>query len=246
MNTEARSTYSRPGFSLFSIWREAGVLLLTISLFFLPWFRDNYPPAGRSPVITGVEFLTYGAWPIILAYAAAWLSYIVSKFSNWKWAGMIILLMTWFVYLYLHLIFTVIGFRHNPAGIPLERTHLEAEVRYPAMIGMWVNWLGLIFLAVGLYLAERGRGRTAVFFTGLGTLFGLFLLIGLILVEVSLPELFYNLNFLPHGIRTNDTLYELLTWVQIIGLPFGGAVLGAWLALKKSAGNTFNGVSALN
>lgn len=235
MKTEASSIFPRLVILFFSIWREIGIFLLTISLFLLPWFRDFDPPANRSDVITGVEFLTYGAWPVILGYAAACLSYIVSKFSNRKWVGVIILVMTCLFYLYLHLAFAVNGVRYDPPGVPLGRTyHLEAEEKLPAMIGMWVNWLGLVFLTVGLYLAERGRGRTAVCFAGVGALLGFCLLVGSVFTGMALPELVYNLTFLPYNIRNDDTLYQLLTWVQIFGLTLGGAVLGTWLALKNN------------
>lgn len=216
--------------SFLSVWREIGILMLTASLLFLPWFRDPSPPEGRPPLVAGMEFISHGTWYVILAFATACLSYVVSRFSNRKWAGMIILVITWLLYFYIHLVYGVIGIRHAPDSTTLGRGHVEAEVVLPAVIGMWVNWLGLIFLTAGVYLAERGQGRTAVVYAALGGFSGLALLVGSVYTGFVIPEILLDLKLLPRS----ETTYMILTWLQILGLPVGGAIWGARAALKKS------------
>jgi hypothetical protein len=213
------SAFSKPGIHLSSVWREVGVLLLTASLFLLPWFQD-----GRSPAITGVELITHGGWPVILAYITVWLSYGLSKFSNKKWMGMIVLVIAWVLYIYLQWTFTVVGGRFVDS---LGRGATFIDARYPTMAGVWVNWLGLISLTLGLFLAEsEWRGKTAVILAGFGAFLGL-CLTGWLAYDAGLWP---YLMFWP---RTAGPIWhEILGGLRLLILPLAGAGLGAWIAFR--------------
>lgn len=218
---DSSSAFTWRGMRLSSIWREVGVLLLSVSLILLPWFLDRSPSAEIGPRITGVELVTHNGWPLILGYASVWLSYGISRFSNKKWVGMIFLVAAWILYVYIQAAFTSFGGRFVES---LNRGSTSFDLTYPALAGVWVNWLGLISLTLGLFLAERGQGRTAVWFAGSGAILGTCLLVWLLYENVwSYPGIW------PHSV--GPFWHQVSGGIQLLGPPLGGALLGIWIAL---------------
>lgn len=129
--------------------REAGILLLTISLLFLPWYLDPAPETGQSPFITGVEFLAAGSPLLIIGYGLALLAYVISRFTTRQWAGVLLLVTAAMAYWFLHLGATV---SLPDAGVDRPSSSLETML-VETLVGARVNFLALLVLAVGFYAA---------------------------------------------------------------------------------------------
>lgn len=197
------------------IWREVGLLLLTLALLFLPWFKDPSPPLGRSPLVTGMELIRYGTWLVPLAYSLALTAYILSTFSRSKWAGIIPFIGSLLVYfnIFINTYYT----RFDPPGIPLDRWNGLVDKHFTLGAGMWFNWIGLLALLAGLYCAEEGRRRMAILFGVVGTFAGIIFYLILSLIGLLKPE--------PY----------ILTSVQAYAFQLIGTIVGSWLVLRKNS-----------
>lgn len=194
--------------------REIGLLLLTVSLLFLPWFQDPSPPEGRPALITGMEFISYGVWHIPLAYILALTAYSISKILRSKWVGVIPFIGVLLVYfnIFINTYYT----RFNPPGIPLDRWNGLMDKHFTLSVGMWVNWIGLFALLAGIYYAEKSRRRTAVLFGVVGAVAGFILYIITSALGLWNPEPYF------------------LTSAQAYTFPIIGTIIGSWLVLKKT------------
>jgi hypothetical protein len=184
--------------------REAGILILTVSLLFLPWFRDLSPPSGRPPVITGMEFITYGSWAVILAYSFIWAAYAASRLTTYKRFGVIALIVSALLYLYV-LSAMLAPLRGDAPGIPLDKYTVSfLDKSFPPMIGTWVNLASLFIIAAGLFSAETDQEQKSMIKTGIGTFIVFSLLIGIGMAiygfEVYIAILFLGGGFLCVGL----------------------------------------------
>lgn len=145
--------------------REMGLLLLIVSLF-LPWFLDPLPEPGRSPHVLGIEVLAHHTGTTVV-YTLALLSYGLSRFSTYKWAGAISLIAAWpFLFL---LPFSAIMSFHN-FDRPLSTVY---EFQVSVLFGINAICIGFLALAIGLAAAEYGRGRSGVLLASGSIVFGL-------------------------------------------------------------------------
>lgn len=194
------------------LWREIGLTLLTVSLLFLPWFRDPYPPVGRPSQVTGIEFITRGTWLVVLAYLLVLAAYIYSKLLTPKWPG-IIPFLTGCV-LFLHLFLATSYTRFNPPGIPLDRWNNLSDKHFSLLIGSWFNLIGLLLLFIGFYIVETGRGRTAVLLGPIGTVIGIILAFLMHEIGFWLPE--------PQNVLS----------IQFFSYPVIMTTIGSWLGFR--------------
>lgn len=134
--------------------RETGILILIVSLLFLPWYLDPSPEPGQSPAVTGIELISSNGWSMfvwirVMAYGLILLAYAISRFSAHKWVGVIPFMAACLLFLYLHLVI-LLG-----DGMSRPVSSLEVFAGITALVGTTVNWVGLISLGAGMYFATR-------------------------------------------------------------------------------------------
>jgi hypothetical protein len=202
--------------------REAGILICTISLLFLPWFYDTFPYYDLSPIVMGTEFLAVRSPVVIGAIICLWFAYLVSRFTSYKWQAAV----PFFVgaLLYHYVLGFLVGGRWDPPGIPLGRFGFNQDKNFELLIGGWLNIVGVFLLFIGLTHAESKRNGKIFILSGGGVILGWVLFWGSVVV-------FLNILSLPFDIP------EIVVWANMVGFPIISGVLAFYLARKYTTHN---------
>ena len=128
--------------------REVGILLLTLSLLFLPWYLDPEPEPGQSALITGIEFVASGSLLVVAGYMLSLLTYYTSRFTKREGTTFILFIVTGFLYYVVH-----VGATQALGGLGLGRPTSTAYLPARTLIGGQLNFVGLFALGVGMYAA---------------------------------------------------------------------------------------------
>lgn len=209
-------------FHLLRWLREAGIFICTISLLFLPWFYDDYPLNGLSPLVMGTEFLAVRSTAIIGGFSCLWLSYLFSRFTPLKWPTALLFLVGFLLYDWVYLSLLYLPARAGIPGVPLGRLSYWDQ-NFDLLIGGWLNIVGILLLLAGLVRAQKNFKSVSFILCTSGVLLGLFLLLvwgGVFdyqLLTIRLPE------------------FVLL--VSLPGFPVIGGLIGFFLARKYTTQN---------
>jgi hypothetical protein len=209
--------------------REVGILLLTISLLFLPWFRDPYPLESRTAIIMGREFISYGAWAVLWPFACFWLAYLLSRLSSRQWLALFPLIIAVLLYLYVHALIFAPN-RFNPMGLPLNRWNHLSDKQFDLLWGGWVNGLGVLLLVTGMYQVESARGRQRFIWGILGAIIGWLTFLGLLSLDLH--------SFMSQLRRSYFRSLEAETWQNLyftffcLTLPCLGLGIALWLTQR--------------
>jgi hypothetical protein len=197
--------------------REAGILICTVSLLFLPWFYDTFPFPDLSPVVMGTEFLVVRSPVVIGGFISLWLAYLLSRFAPYKWPAALLFFVGFLLYHWVYVALVLIGGRWDPYGIPLGRFGFYQDKNFELLIGGWSNIVGVLLLFAGLFLAERKHNGKIFILGSSGAILGWVLYWGSIIV-------FHNIFKSP--------IYEIVLWVGLPVFPILGGVIAFSLARK--------------
>lgn len=202
--------------------REAGILICTISLLFLPWFYDASPPNGLSSIVMGTEFLAIRSTAVIGGFICLWLAYLASRFAPYKrWAALLFLI-GFLLYGWVYLWLLWFPSRGDIPGIHLGRFPSFYDKTLDPLIGSWVNIVGILILLAGLVRALKHQNSMVFTLSSSGVILGIFLLWGWL--EVYSNQLW---SLLP--IEIPDAFF---VWVCMPGFPIVGGLIGFFLARK--------------
>ena len=204
--------------------REAGILICTISLLFLPWFYDANPLNGLSPIVMGTEFLAVRSTVVIGGFICLCLAYLASRFAPYRWWAALLFLIGFLLYFWTYLMLVYLPMRGNTPGIPLGRFPTFYDKTFELLIGGWLNIVGILLLLAGLVRVLKHRNSMVFTLSSSGVILGWFLFWGWIevwnsqLLSIEIPEGF-------------------VIWVCMPGFPIISGLLGFFLARKYTMYN---------
>lgn len=200
--------------------REAGILLCTISLLFLPWFHDPYPSGDTSPIVMGTEFLKVRSPVIIGAFICLWLAYLVSRFASNKWSAALPFFIGVLLYHWAYFSLLFVPDRSDPWGIPLGRVvSYPGDRTYYLLVGGWLNILGVLLLLAGLIQAESMRKGKIFILSGSGAILGWVLFWGSVVVFGDTLLISFDIP-------------DIMLWLNMVTFPFIGGIIAFYLARK--------------
>lgn len=152
--------------------REVGLLLLGVSIFFLPWFQINFPYRhwlhAYSLVISGTDLLARGVWLVWLGFLLACVAYVVSKARLWSeqfvasvlaLAAINLFALAAWMYLIrepgLHASLDLTPFFRSTYGF-------DPRVQTNLMLGPGVSLVGVLLLGIGVSEVQGDQERGSI------------------------------------------------------------------------------------
>lgn len=130
--------------------REIGIFLLTVSILYLPFFRQRGPGINLTFLVR--DYSPNYAGALLFAFACFWVVYLLSRTLSERWSFLILLPFTAASFLYLY---SSIYHIFRPLGeIPML---YWKDYSYDIEIGMWLSGCGAGLLLIGVYATQTNR-----------------------------------------------------------------------------------------